>query len=159
MEKKIRNAVRCIVIDEEKVLVTKYIAGIKKGYFDLPGGKIEGNETSEEAAKREVLEETGIEVSDLIFKGKMKVEYPDRIYLFDTFISTKFIGEPVDNQENIATWINRKELMNNYSKEILSNLIILDNVFYNILLDNKKFNIEIYVDNEENILSLNYNCI
>lgn len=159
MEKKVRNAVRCLVIDDDKVLVTKYIDGVKKGYFDLPGGKIEDGETNVDAAKREVREETGLEVNNLFFKGKIKVEYPDRIYWFDIFITTDFSGETVDNKENIALWTNRKEFMNNHNKEALSNLIILDNMFYNILIDNKEIFIDINVDEKENILSLNYNCM
>lgn len=45
MEKPIRNAVRCYVIKDNKVVVIKYKKGSKKeGYYDIPGGKIEEGE-------------------------------------------------------------------------------------------------------------------
>lgn len=37
------------------------------GYFDFPGGGIDLKETAEEAAKRELLEETGLEALELEF--------------------------------------------------------------------------------------------
>lgn len=37
------------------------------GYFDFPGGGIDLKETTEDAAKRELLEETGLIADDLVF--------------------------------------------------------------------------------------------
>ena len=42
MNKTIRKAVRCFLIKDNKVVVTKYKQGsLKEGYYDIPGGKIE----------------------------------------------------------------------------------------------------------------------
>ena len=47
MNKKIRKAVRCFLIKDNKVVVTKYKEGNKKeGYYEIPGGKIEEGETT-----------------------------------------------------------------------------------------------------------------
>lgn len=43
MDKLIRKAVRCFLIKDNKVVVTKYGAESKKaGYYDIPGGKYFG---------------------------------------------------------------------------------------------------------------------
>lgn len=55
-----------IIDDEERVLLGRRRGGgIKPGKWCLPCGYIEGTETIEQAAKREVMEETGIGV-DLV---------------------------------------------------------------------------------------------
>ena len=42
MDKPIRKAVRCYLIKDNKVVVTKYKENNKKaGYYEIPGGKIE----------------------------------------------------------------------------------------------------------------------
>ncbi len=46
-----------ITFYNDKVLIIKHI----KGHYDLPKGHIEGNETKEETAIREIKEETGID--------------------------------------------------------------------------------------------------
>ena len=54
MEKIIRKAVRCYLIKDNKVVVIKYKKENKKfGYYDIPGGKIEDGENSEQTAIRE----------------------------------------------------------------------------------------------------------
>ena len=51
-----------IIDDEDRVLLgRRKNSGIKPGKWCLPCGYIEGGETIETAARREVMEETGIE--------------------------------------------------------------------------------------------------
>lgn len=156
MDKKIRKAVRCYLIEENKIVVTQYKKGNKKeGYYDIPGGKIEDGETSEQTAIREMKEETGIKVEDLKYKGKMIIEYPNRIFDLDVFITNKYKGEPQEFEENTSEWINIKELLQ--EEKILSNIIILDRFFIKGLIDDKyNFEMNIQVDEEENILGVNY---
>lgn len=47
MDKPIRKAVRCYLIKDNDVVATKYKQGIKEGYYDIPGGKIEEGELPE----------------------------------------------------------------------------------------------------------------
>lgn len=63
MKKRIR-ASAIIFIDDKLITVyrEKMIDGILKKYYVIPGGGVEENETIEEATKREVLEEIGIEI-------------------------------------------------------------------------------------------------
>jgi 8-oxo-dGTP pyrophosphatase MutT (NUDIX family) len=56
------NAAGSIVLSEDK---SKILMIFRRGMWDLPKGKIEKNESIEDAAKREVQEETGAMVNNL----------------------------------------------------------------------------------------------
>ena len=157
MDKPIRKAVRCYLIKDNEVVVTKYKTGNKKeGYYDIPGGKIEEGETPKQTAIREMKEETGIEIQNLKYKGIMTIEYPDRMFIFDTFISKEYEGEPQEFEENTSEWIDIDELLK--KEKILSNIILLDKFLIKGLIDdNRNFNLHIKVDEQENILGIDYN--
>ena len=156
MDKPIRKAVRCFLIKDNKVVVTKYKEGNKKeGYYEIPGGKIEERETLEQAAIREMREETGLKIRNLKYKGNMIIEYPNRIFDFDIFICNECEGKPQDFEENTSEWIEINELLK--KEKILSNIMILDRFFIKGLTDEKcEFKMKIQVDEKENILGVNY---
>ena len=156
MDKPIRKAVRCYLVKDNKVVVTKYKEGKKKaGYYDIPGGKIEGGETPEQTAIREMKEETGLKIKNLKYKGKMIIEYPNRIFDFEVFICNECEGKPQDFEKNTSEWIEINELLK--KEKILSSIMILDRFFIKGLTDEKcKFKMQIQVDEKENILSVNY---
>lgn len=74
----------------------------------FPGGSIELGENLEETARREVLEETGLELGDLklfgVFSGKeLHYIYPngDEVYIVDTvFTSSSYSGDLKINEES-----------------------------------------------------------
>ena len=156
-KKPIRKAVRCYLIKDNEVVVTKYKKGNKKeGYYDIPGGKIEEGESPKQTAIREMKEETGIEIQNLKYKGIMTIEYPDRLFIFDTFITKEYEGEPQEFEENTSEWIDIDELLK--KEKILSNIILLDKFLIKGLIDdNRNFNLHIKVDEQENILGIDYN--
>ena len=157
MDKPIRKAVRCYLIKDNEVVVTKYKKGNKKeGYYDIPGGKIEEGESPKQTAIREMKEETGIEIQNLKYKGIMTIEYPDRLFIFDTFITKEYEGEPQEFEENTSEWIDIDELLK--KEKILSNIILLDKFLIKGLIDdNRNFNLHIKVDEQENIWGIDYN--
>ena len=156
MDKPIRKAVRCYLIKDNEVVVTKYKKGNKKeGYYDIPGGKIEEGESPKQTAIREMKEETGIEIQNLKYKGIMIIEYPNRMFIFDTFISKEYEGEPQEFEENTSEWIDIDELLK--KEKILSNIILLDKFLIKGLIDdNRNFNLHIKVDEQENIIEIDY---
>ncbi len=156
VDKPIRKAVRCYLIKDNKVVVTKYKQGNKKeGYYDIPGGKIEEGENPEQTAIREMKEETGLKVGNLKYKGNMIIEYPNRIFDFDVFVTNESEGETQEFEENTSEWIDIKELLQ--KEKILSNIMILDRFFIKGLIDDKyNFKMHIQVDEKENILDVKY---
>lgn len=157
MDKPVRKAVRCYLIKDNKVVAIKYKTGRKRGYYDIPGGKIEEGETPKQTAIREVMEETGLSISNPVYKGNITIEYPNRIYDFDIFISNEFEGKVQEFQENTSVLIDINTLLD---KKTLSTIIILDRVFIQGLIDNKyNFNMNIKEDEEENIFYLDYKLV
>ena len=157
MDKPIRKAVRCYLIEEDKVVAIKYKEGHKKAeYYEIPGGKREEGESPEQTAIREMKEETGIDIKNLKHKGIITIEYPDKKFIFDVFISNEYKGKPQEFKENTSEWINIKELLQ--KEKILSNVMILDRFFIKGLIDdNYKFNMHLMVDEQEDILDVDYN--
>lgn len=65
-----------IIFDNEKVFICRRKQGKSlAGYWEFPGGKIEGSESFEQALKRELHEELEMEVVIKDFIGKSKYNY------------------------------------------------------------------------------------
>lgn len=89
MSNKLMGAAAVILDSEGRILLVKHSYG--KNNWDLPGGKSEKNESAQETAKREVLEETGLEVT----VGQLTGVYYDPNYDMHHFV---FISNNDKNQ-------------------------------------------------------------
>ncbi len=69
--------------------------------FGLPGGSVEPGETPEAAAIREVMEETGLLVSEL--EKLEAISYRDRTV--HTFLARKVSGEFRRSPEGVVAWV------------------------------------------------------
>jgi 8-oxo-dGTP pyrophosphatase MutT (NUDIX family) len=67
-------SVLCVTEASEVVLVRQYRHGIVKASLELPAGVIEPDETPEEAARRELVEETGYEANDWVHIQSVSTE-------------------------------------------------------------------------------------
>jgi len=80
-----RPSSRLLVIDpSSKVLLFRFVYDRGplegEGFWATPGGALDANETFEQAAIRELREETGIEVSDVgpqVFRREFVLQLPD----------------------------------------------------------------------------------
>lgn len=104
------------------------------GLYIPVGGKIEPYETPEEAARREVKEETGIEVSDIIFKGILFETCKEVDYNWINFVYTADIEyfEPCECNEGFLEWINKENILNIPTPEI-------DKEIYKYIVNDQKF--------------------
>lgn len=156
MSKPVRKAVRCYLIKNDKIIVTKYKEPNKKaGYYEIPGGKIEEGELPEQTAIREMQEETGIIVKDLKNKGNLTIEYPDRKFEFVVFLADDYQGKPLQFEDNSSAWIDINDLLQ--KEKILASIQLLKKEYINGLInENYTFNMYIKVNEQENILDINY---
>jgi len=145
MNKEVRKAVRTFLIDEDKVLAIKYKSGNVLDFYDIPGGKIEESETANQASIREFKEETGMDIISETYKGKVIIEYPNRIYEIDIYAVTDYKGSPKELKENYSMWINCNELLQ--KENVLPSIEILK------YLSNDIINLKILVNNNHKIIS------
>lgn len=109
----IRRSVSIVAARDGKVLV---VSSRRWGGFSLPGGKIDPGESPEEAAKREFLEETGCEVSDLVLLEAVEhaptAKDPDPTrWLCYCFRGSVGDQEPQQNEEGtIPRWTTPEEI-------------------------------------------------
>lgn len=61
--------------ENDKILLVKRGRDPFKDYWDIPGGFVEEHETLEEAARRELKEETELEVTKLKYIGSVFEDY------------------------------------------------------------------------------------
>lgn len=92
----------------EEVLLGLKKTGFGKGNWNGPGGKVEPGESIEAAAKRECLEELGVDVGALKKIGVVTCEYREveepkdmEVHIFETH---EFYGEPLETEEMRPRW-------------------------------------------------------
>ena len=84
------------------------------GLWVGPGGKLEPGESPYDCAKRELYEETGLEVNDLYFRGLITEisPRPDWQWLMFLYVATEFSGTLVeDKREGRLCWCSLSEVM------------------------------------------------
>ena len=84
------------------------------GLWVGPGGKLEPGESPYDCAKRELYEETGLEVNDLYFRGLITEisPRPDWQWLMFLYVATEFSGTIVeDKREGRLSWCSLSEVM------------------------------------------------
>lgn len=97
-------AVSSAIVCDGKVLLLKRPAGCRSfpDRWSLVAGKIESGESPEAAARREIMEETGIEVGDVIdSKEPIYVRDRSRLWKVYPFRFDCDKAEPVLNDENV----------------------------------------------------------
>ncbi len=84
------------------------------GLWVGPGGKLEPGESPYDCAKRELYEETGLEVNDLHFRGLITEisPRPDWQWLMFLYVATEFSGTIVEyKREGRLSWCSVSEVM------------------------------------------------
>lgn len=72
-------------IDNKLLLLQRAHGKFEPGKWGVPAGKLERHETAQEAAKRELFEETGISSSQIQYINSLYMRTPAMDYIYHTF--------------------------------------------------------------------------
>lgn len=96
---------------QDQIFITRRHANAHQGgLWEFAGGKVETNETAEQAVIRELNEEVGIQVTALAPLISLAHDYPDKALQFDFFAITAFTGEARGNEGQAGLWVAINEL-------------------------------------------------
>jgi 8-oxo-dGTP diphosphatase len=101
------DATICHIIHDGKLLLKMANSGISIGKWNGPGGKIERGETPEMNVVREVYEESGLRIIDLVNHGTIMfyLNGGGRLdYLVYVFSARRFSGKARSSEEGRVRW-------------------------------------------------------
>lgn len=104
------NVVAAIIHKDNKILATKRGYGEFINQWEFPGGKIEENETKEEALIREIKEELNVEIEITNFALDLEYQYPTFYLKMSCYDCTIKKGTPKLLEHNDARWLSKDEL-------------------------------------------------
>jgi len=123
-------AVSAAILRGGKVLIVRRARKPALGVYTLPGGVVEAGETLEDAVKREVREETALEIEPVTLAGHREVIIRDaqgraeRHFVIMSFASRWLSGETQLNDElDEARWIDPGDLAGLKTTEGLAEIV------------------------------------
>ena len=103
--------VLCLIQDGKRILLQNRVKEDWKGYT-FPGGHVEPGESFVDAVKREMKEETGLDILNPRLVGIKQFPIEKGRYIVLLFKATEFSGGVVSSEEGEMEWINLDELPN-----------------------------------------------
>ena len=111
-----RVGVNLFLLREGKVLLGQRKNCSGAGEWGLPGGHLEFGEAMQDGVRRELKEETGLDITDLEFVNLTNCPQPGRHYIQVAFAAREVVGEPVIMEPDRCAewrWFGRDELPEN----------------------------------------------
>lgn len=99
-----------ILRDNNKVLATRRGYGEFINMWEFPGGKIEENESREDALHREIMEELEVSINIESFLMTVEYDYPNFHLIMHCFMCSIKDGTINLNEHNDAKWVTKDEL-------------------------------------------------
>lgn len=120
----IRVAVGILKRDDRVLVAERPKDKSYSGYWEFPGGKFEPNESGEQALKRELHEELGIDVLVATLWCECIHTYPDRSVVLEIWIVDQFACEPQGREGQLLRWVTFPEMQK--LRLLEGNLAIMD---------------------------------
>ena len=106
------KVVAAIIYDNEKFLITKRKHELFNGLWEFPGGKVEINESNEQALIREIKEELNIDIKVNNYFMTVEYQYPEFYLIMDVYECIKINGDINLDVHSDLKWITYKDLDN-----------------------------------------------
>lgn len=104
------NVVAAIIKDGDKMFATQRGYGEFKDGWEFPGGKIEENETAEEALIREIKEELNITIKIEQYFDSVEYDYPNFHLSMKCYICSIVEGELILLEHESAKWLHKDDI-------------------------------------------------
>ena len=104
------KVVAAIIIENSNVFATQRGYGEFKDGWEFPGGKVEANETPEDALVREIKEELDTEIEVLELLDTVEYDYPKFHLSMDCFICKMKSGDLILKEHEAAKWLTKETL-------------------------------------------------
>ena len=99
------EVVAAIILNEDKILATKRGYGDFINMWEFPGGKMESDETKQDALIREIKEELKVTISIDSYLCTVQYDYPNFHLTMHCFICFIIDGELTLVEHNDAKWL------------------------------------------------------
>lgn len=147
MSKPIQPLTLCILRQDNKILLAIKKRGFGEGKWNGYGGKLNEEESLEDALAREVKEESTVTLSLYEKRGEMIFTFPDIIRHVYIYEGMGWKGEPSETEEMRPQWFTFDEIP-------FSNMWVSDTGWFPYFLKRIPFKGEGGFDDAHNLLSL-----
>ena len=105
------EVVAAIIHDSEgRIFATQRGYGDWKDYWEFPGGKMEAGESSEEALRREILEELDVQIVIERFVQTIDYDYPNFHLTMHCYWCHIESGSLILKEHEASKWLSKDEL-------------------------------------------------
>lgn len=105
------EATLCFIIENGDTLLIEKKRGVGSGLYNGPGGKLEENESHEECAVRETIEEVNVRPEDLEKIGELEFLFGEDPFMFvHVFTAESHSGEPEESEEARPEWFKTENI-------------------------------------------------
>lgn len=133
---RVRLSTLCYIEKDDQYLMLHRIVkknDINKDKWIGVGGHFEYGESPEECVLREVKEETGYDLTSYQYRGLVTFVFGDQeTEYMSLFTADGFSGEPIECNEGVLEWVNKKDIFD-------LNLWEGDKIFFRLLEDKIPF--------------------
>lgn len=144
----LEQATICLLVKDKEVLLAMKKRGFGQGKWNGVGGKLNSDESIEEAAVRETQEEIGVtpklltQVATLDFYFPSNPDWNQQVIVFNV---TEWKGEPTETKEMAPKWFPRDQIPYDSMWEG-------DRYWLPLVLEGKKIEAEFLFGENENLL-------